>query len=115
MRTQKLTETIPECNGWRNKPTWLVGLWLNNDEGSYHELRRLQRSCDTPQEFASALQSWAESDPEEGGMVPDLGASFAADLMGWALAHVDWQEIADAEWDPDLHPSEDEEEDEEDG
>lgn len=28
--------------------------------------------------------------------MPDLGASFAADLLGFALDQVDWREIANA-------------------
>ncbi len=27
-------------NGWSNYETWNVSLWLNNDEGSYRELRQ---------------------------------------------------------------------------
>jgi hypothetical protein len=29
-------------------------------------------------------------------LAPDLGASFAADLLGYALDKVDWDEIADS-------------------
>jgi hypothetical protein len=29
-------------------------------------------------------------------LAPDLGASFPADLLGYALGEVDWHEIADA-------------------
>jgi len=38
-------------------------------------------------------------------MVPDLGASLAADLLGAALSEVDWQEIVDS-WLPELEEQE---------
>jgi hypothetical protein len=40
---------------------------------------------------ADGLKEWVRND-----LAPDLGASFAADLLGYALDQVDWFEIADA-------------------
>lgn len=41
--------------------------------------------------LAYAYKTWVTDD-----LAPDLGASFAADLLGYALGEVDWQEIATA-------------------
>ena len=87
-------------NGWKNYPTWAVNLWLANDEGLYEEatLRtRMYRDCPTLHVdylrpyLADSFRDWVRDE-----LAPDLGASFAADLLGYALDCVDWYEIADA-------------------
>jgi len=93
-------------NGWKNYPTWCVNLWLANDQGLHDAtceqvasvLADLHPSSPywTAEEsyrynVADALKKWLEDD-----VLPDLGASFSSDLLGWALAQVDWDEIADA-------------------
>lgn len=97
--------------GWKNYPTWAVNLWLSNDELLYREA--LERAENEMQEarlddnvalheiwtieqatryrVADMLKDWVTDD-----LAPDLGASFAADLLGYALDCVDWHEIADA-------------------
>jgi hypothetical protein len=82
-------------NGWKNYPTWNVNLWLSNDEGLYREtLERVHNPQVAPGDriaVADELKSWVRDE-----LAPDLGASFAADLLGYALDEVDWLEIADA-------------------
>jgi len=84
-------------NGWSNYPTWCVNLWLANDEGLYREALALVADVlagphETPRlGVADALRAWVRDE-----LAPDLGASFAADLLGYALDRVDWLEIADA-------------------
>ena len=87
-------------NGWKNYPTWNVQLWLTNDQGLYNVTLDLVESAvyaakqsDTPSRVlvADTLKAWVRDD-----MAPDLGASFAADLLGYALDSVDWFELADA-------------------
>lgn len=97
-------------NGWKNYPTWCVNLWLSNDEGLYSEALAVTRNAlapdATPEDsepydenpsapsrviVADRLRDWVRDD-----LAPDLGASFAADLLGYALDQVDWYEIADA-------------------
>lgn len=96
-------------NGWRNYPTWCVNLWLGNEEGLYNEARELVSApidlLGTESSYvfvddkarrrrlvaADRLKHWVRED-----LAPDLGASFAADLLGYALDEVDWLEIAEA-------------------
>jgi hypothetical protein len=87
--------TYETYNGWKNYPTWAVNLWLSNDEPLYHEaLERAQNPLVAPGDriaVADEFKTWVRDD-----LAPDLGASFAADLLGYALDQVDWLEIADA-------------------
>ena len=89
-------------NGWSNYPTWAVNLWLSNDEGLYHATLDIVESAKGRDEadndaasvtgrLADRLKSWVSDE-----LAPDLDASFAADLLGYALEQVDWREIADA-------------------
>jgi hypothetical protein len=96
--------------GWKNYPTWAVDMWLSNDERLYNEaLKRVrgvvEYAADHPNVatdiwtieqtrrfvLADDLKSWVTDE-----LAPDLGATFAADLLGYALGEVDWHEIADA-------------------
>lgn len=90
-----------QYNGWKNYPTWCVNLWLSNDEGLYNATRELVEDANTSRPegasdathrrvIADVLTQWVRDD-----LAPDLGASFAADLLGYALGQVDWHEIAD--------------------
>jgi hypothetical protein len=45
---------------------------------------------------ADALKTWVTETDELGGMMPELGASMASDLLNAALSEVNWQEIAEA-------------------
>lgn len=82
-------------SGWRNYPTWCVNLWLSNDEGLYNEALEIAAASKYDEHpraaTADSLKRWVRDD-----LAPDLGASFAADLLGFALDQVDWFEIADA-------------------
>jgi len=80
-------------NGWSNYPTWAVNLWLANDEGLYNETRyRVGATMNEGRAaVADAIKGYVVDD-----LAPDLGASFAADLLGYALDEIDWNEIADA-------------------
>ena len=104
MTTETVTDTTH--NGWANYPTWAVNLWLANDEPLYREAIERTRdvldqehptspywSVKESRRFNTAdmLKDWVTDE-----LAPDLGASFAADLLGYALALVDWHEIADA-------------------
>lgn len=90
-----MTETSG-YNGWKNYETWNVSLWLDNEPATYEGAREIvAQAFDDDPEYprvtaADALRDYV------GGMLPDLGASFAADLLGHAFAQVEWFEIVDA-------------------
>jgi uncharacterized protein YgfB (UPF0149 family) len=103
--------TDERYNGWTNYETWVTALWIDNDEGTYTESRRMveQVRIDIADE-RDDVQSWGDIADEQSrerttladalsewvaDMLPDLGGSLAADLLGSALSAVDWYEIAD--------------------
>jgi len=77
-------------SGWRNRETWLVNLWLTNDEGSQAILDEAAKVSTDLYECADWLkQSIRDQLPMEVGE-----ANMWADLMGAALERVDWLELA---------------------
>jgi hypothetical protein len=121
MTTQ--TETAPKpdttYNGWTNYETWLLGLWIDNEESSstYWNGRGREAfdsaagSCSAYAKFtgreiftqreraAIALADDLKTDFEEAScnMLEEAGhsASFWADLIGAALSEVNWREVAE--------------------
>lgn len=121
MTTQ--TESAPKpdttYNGWKNYETWLVSLWIDNEESSstYWNERGREALADaegsksayakftgtevfTQREWAAiALADDLKTNFEEASesMLEGAGqsASFWADLLGAALSEVNWREVAE--------------------
>ena len=72
-------------NGWTNYETWCVKLWLDNDGWEYD--RSMGR---TSYDLTCYLKDLILD------IVPDLGASMFADLLGSAIDNVKFREIAEA-------------------
>lgn len=99
-------------NGWTNYETWVVNLWIGNEEGDYRYWQAAAQECyDEAGEGVSAyakftgreiftreeravlaLEKQLKSEIEENA--PDLGASMFADLLNAAMSEVNWHEIA---------------------
>lgn len=93
------TETY---NGWTNRETWLVALWINNEQGwqeSVHEDIRegVDLSLDpSASHVGNIVRANVENvldmmEDENGGRSVLTG--LFGDLLGTALARVDWHEI----------------------
>jgi hypothetical protein len=102
--------------GWTNYETWCVKLWLDNDQGTYEEVRGITRDITSDiDENGSPSEHWTTEQAKRFVLADALkdyveelnadaldGASMATDLLGAALASVNWQEIADnilSDWD----------------
>lgn len=100
--------TNKEYNGWYNYETWVVNLWMSNEQPSSEYWREQARfllsdtglAAHRPRYIASytddevaiaALEEQLKSEHEE--MLPELDG-FVADLLGGAMSEVNWREIA---------------------
>jgi hypothetical protein len=77
-------------NGWSNYETWLVKLWMDNDEISYHCYLQMARESINVYELSKELeQNFDDCFPLE-------KSSVYTDLLNSALKEVDWYEIAES-------------------
>ena len=90
-------------NGWTNYETWLVKLWLDNDQGSQEYWESEARECMQDVASDNDIRSEAANDladrlkDEHKRYVDEImpgPASFLNDLINAALSEVNWDEIA---------------------
>ena len=78
-----------EYNGWCNRETWIVNLWLTNDECYYEELQAIIKNFDSDEQ-AEELERYVH-------WIIDVDkASMTTDLLSTSLGRVNWHEIARA-------------------
>ena len=97
-------------NGWTNYETWVVNLWMDNNEGSYdywreiaediyhnqaEEQKHFSKMDDAVVILADRLKNDHEEAKDEILENMKLNASLWADLLGAALAETNWREIAE--------------------
>jgi hypothetical protein len=97
-------------NGWTNYETWVVNLWMDNEEGSHdywvsiaqyiyeHEAEE-QKHFSRMEDAVCLLSEQLKEDHEEAKdeilSAANLSASVWADLLGAALSAANWREIAE--------------------
>lgn len=95
--------TKNEYNGWFNYETWVVNLWMDNEQGSQefwreqadYALRHAARSYESQtQEQAATCQLADTLKAQHEETLPEL-TGFAADLLSAAMSEVNWYEIAE--------------------
>ena len=82
----KVTTTY---NGWTNRETWIVNLWLSSEECYYHELCSILKNFETVSEQSEELEGYVRfiTDCDQGGLV--------GDMLGTSLGRVNWLEIVE--------------------
>jgi hypothetical protein len=91
-------------NGWTNYQTWVVNLWIDNDEGMHETMREWAQECmqdaidkgcdadsarnDATYELGQRIEQWHDE------YAPETQGVFA-DLLTRALGQVNWYEIAE--------------------
>lgn len=109
-----MSTTDETYNGWTNRETWALNLWLMNDQGLYEMTReRVSQALDGTASSDSAVcariageavkEWWDElTDPSEGLMTAEAILSMVKDVG--SDYRVDWDEIG-AYWLSDLDES----------
>ena len=78
-------------NGWSTYETWLVNLWIQNDEALHAVLHDEVVSADSLYEAKQALQAWVDNEYDL--YIEERGHGLFQDLLRGALDEVDWYEI----------------------
>ncbi|GAC1390936.1 MAG: hypothetical protein NVSMB46_01810 [Candidatus Saccharimonadales bacterium] len=76
-------------NGWTNRETWLVSLWLNDVPAGVSVLQDAYARHES--NFARA--DWLQEQINDEMYNLDLGASLWSDLLSTSLAKVNWLEV----------------------
>lgn len=89
-----------EYSGHTNRPTWLVSLWIDNDDGMYNSVLdsaiEQYNECDKDEhEFCNQFSEWLKDFITQDN--PTAESGLFTDLLQFALDIVDWYDIAD-EW-----------------
>lgn len=93
-----------QYNGWYNYETWLVNLWLSNDNDQYDlvaqwnsedkKLYTTKRDSSRYSQDVVDFSDYLEEYVAEMNPLTDSACMFS-DLLGAALSEVNWREIAD--------------------
>lgn len=69
------TATVATYSGWSNRETWVMNLWLANDETYCDAVRRIIKTCDEyeqTEQLESLMRDELEGILEESGLLSDL-------------------------------------------
>ena len=78
-------------NGWSNRETWMVNLWMSNEELYYYMFRDILRDYDSTFEQAEKLESYVRYMAESAAV-----DGLAGDMLNTALGRVDWLSIVES-------------------
>lgn len=77
-----------EYNGWNNRETWVINLWLGSEPEYYDVLSHITSDFE-PDEQPAELEAWVREEFDR----LDMSASLWSDLLSTALGRVDWYQI----------------------
>ena len=80
-----------ECNGWKNYETWIVNLWIDNDQAFANYWRDRAEEVRDVSDLADEMQEFYTEQAEQ--VIPSQG--MFNDLFNSALREVSWYDIAE--------------------
>lgn len=94
MNVAEATQSTSTYNGWSNRETWLVNLWIDGDQKTYEYVQEAYRE----QGDVHARAEWLENEVHKwlDSSLRDANASLWSDLLTNALNRVNWLEIVEA-------------------
>jgi hypothetical protein len=81
--------TTNDANGYTNRPTWAVSLWIGQNPATLQELQTLAANT-APEDLEDAIRRYFA---DTNNPMADKGSLYN-DLITWALGQVNWAEIA---------------------
>ncbi|GEM_PF-3575630 len=90
--TQNGTQ-LPEYNGYNNKFSWLVGLWLDNDYGLHNLVSEWADEVEDKDQLAEQVKDFVD---EQNPLAEQ--ASMYSDILSYALVFVDYESVVDGYW-----------------
>ncbi len=90
MNISEATKTVAtEYNGWSNRETWIVNLWMTGDQGYYEQLCEIISSHDDLSDQAEWLEMMLRYELDDEIDKPCLWQ----DLLQCAFGRINWSEI----------------------
>lgn len=89
-----MTNNNEKYQGYSNRETWLMSIWLDNDEDTYSHWRdrtwAILKSldCDRKLELSRELEEWCKRQQ------PQLESGLYSDLLTTAVSRIEWSEVA---------------------
>lgn len=88
-----------DYQGHTNYETWAMKLWIDNEEGSYEEMREVCKNAvnreDSVEDAIHAAASLMEDSWE--GQIPDVGSTVFADFLNTSFKEIDWHDVVEAD------------------
>lgn len=88
-----MTTTLQTFNGYTNRFTWLVMLWIQNDPMLWEQAEDAAKAGDSLVEADRNLESLIDGYCR--GFLADSDASLPCDLLVHALGEVNWTELVE--------------------
>ena len=83
---------MAKYNGWSTYETWLVNLWIQNDQALHAALHDEVMSAENLYDAREILKAWIDNEYDM--YIEERGHGLFQDLLKGALSEVNWYEIA---------------------